>query len=83
MNLLIYLLLLVSFFQTNVPSNLYRNLEEGQILNLYDAFSKDSNLIKDFDFLASPNIMVKPSFLMREVMQQFFKKYRSVANRFK
>ncbi|MBK9729135.1 MAG: MBL fold metallo-hydrolase [Saprospiraceae bacterium] len=50
MNLLIYLLLLVSFFQTNVPSNLYRNLEEGQILNLYDAFSKDSNLIKDFGF---------------------------------
>ncbi|HRH56364.1 MAG TPA: MBL fold metallo-hydrolase [Chitinophagales bacterium] len=47
--LLILFFLLTSFNRKSIKIN-YREIEEGDIINLYDAFGKDTTLKKDFGF---------------------------------
>ncbi len=49
LSLVIILIISISFKALN-PIDSYREIKEGTITNLYDAFSKDSSLIKDFGF---------------------------------
>jgi 7,8-dihydropterin-6-yl-methyl-4-(beta-D-ribofuranosyl)aminobenzene 5'-phosphate synthase len=46
----LFLLFCLSSFMPKKEKPLSRNIEEGTIINLYDAFSKDTALIKDFGF---------------------------------
>ncbi len=51
MRLLIFFLIILSSFNNGDEKNrCINNVEEGTIMNLYDAFSKDSSLTKDFGF---------------------------------